>query len=442
MPGKALHFIDRGAEDRHHVESARGQRRVRVGQLVDAEFGERAGRIAEKRQQRQPADAVDGDRLAVDVDQLQCRRLRGCKQSHLAFPLRCGWTMAMWMRQSQVRFPSAFCRVRRLRHTWRMIDTDEGAAEDIGALLGAEGPFARELPGLPRGRCSRPWRVPCSGHRGARDAGRRSRHRHRQDLRLSGAGAAVRRQGHHLHRHQDAAGPAVSSATCRACARYWAARVGRAAQGPRELSVPVPAGADRAATGGCSRDACGATGGHPRLVAHARDTATEGELAEVPEESRDVAARHLDRRKLPRRRVSSSTPSASCSTRDARRRRRTSSWSTTTCSSPTWRSSDERRWRAAAAARRRSFSTRRTRCRNWPASFSRRASSARQLTELARDVLAECNGITGAIGLLLEPVRRCRRPRARCGWRSRGCRRRARLRAACARGASSPALMT
>jgi ATP-dependent DNA helicase DinG len=29
-----------------------------------------------------------------------------------------------------------------------MIDTDEGAAEDIGALLGAEGPFARELPGF------------------------------------------------------------------------------------------------------------------------------------------------------------------------------------------------------------------------------------------------------------------------------------------------------
>ncbi len=30
--------------------------------------------------------------------------------------------------------------------------------------------------------------------------------------------------------------------------------------------------------------------------------------------------------------------------------------------------------------------------------------SARQLTELAQDALAECNGVTGAIGLLLEPV--------------------------------------
>ena len=43
----------------------------------------------------------------------------------------------------------------------------------------------------------------------ARPAGRRGRHRHRQDLRLPRAGAAVRRQGDRLHRHQDAAGPAV-----------------------------------------------------------------------------------------------------------------------------------------------------------------------------------------------------------------------------------------
>ena len=38
---------------------------------------------------------------------------------------------------------------------------------------------------------------------------RRGRHRHRQDLRLPRAGAAVGRQGDHLHRHQDAAGPAL-----------------------------------------------------------------------------------------------------------------------------------------------------------------------------------------------------------------------------------------
>ena len=36
--------------------------------------------------------------------------------------------------------------------------------------------------------------------------------------------------------------------------------------------------------------------------------------------------------------------------------------------------------------------------------FFSQSISARQLTELARDALAECNGITGAIGLLLEPV--------------------------------------
>ena len=36
--------------------------------------------------------------------------------------------------------------------------------------------------------------------------------------------------------------------------------------------------------------------------------------------------------------------------------------------------------------------------------FFSQSLSARQLTELAQDALAECNGITGAIGLVLEPV--------------------------------------
>jgi ATP-dependent DNA helicase DinG len=36
--------------------------------------------------------------------------------------------------------------------------------------------------------------------------------------------------------------------------------------------------------------------------------------------------------------------------------------------------------------------------------FFSQSLSARQLTELAQDALSECNGITGAIGLLLEPV--------------------------------------
>ena len=45
-------------------------------------------------------------------------------------------------------FPAPVLPPALLRHTWRMIDTDDGAAEDIGALLGAEGPFAREVPGF------------------------------------------------------------------------------------------------------------------------------------------------------------------------------------------------------------------------------------------------------------------------------------------------------
>src|SRR6185437_11811612 len=36
--------------------------------------------------------------------------------------------------------------------------------------------------------------------------------------------------------------------------------------------------------------------------------------------------------------------------------------------------------------------------------FFSQSISARQLTEMAQDALIECNGITGAIGLLLEPV--------------------------------------
>src|SRR5574337_531908 len=40
----------------------------------------------------------------------------------------------------------AFCLVPRLRHTWQMIALDDAESGDVGALLGAEGPFARELP--------------------------------------------------------------------------------------------------------------------------------------------------------------------------------------------------------------------------------------------------------------------------------------------------------
>jgi ATP-dependent DNA helicase DinG len=33
-----------------------------------------------------------------------------------------------------------------LRHAWRMTDLDDTESDDVGALLGADGPFSRELP--------------------------------------------------------------------------------------------------------------------------------------------------------------------------------------------------------------------------------------------------------------------------------------------------------
>ena len=39
-----------------------------------------------------------------------------------------------------------FCHTDPLGHTWRMTDLDDTESDDIGALLGADGPFARELP--------------------------------------------------------------------------------------------------------------------------------------------------------------------------------------------------------------------------------------------------------------------------------------------------------
>ena len=57
-----------------------------------------------------------------------------------------------------------------------------------------------------------------------RAADRRGGDRHRQDLCLSRARAAVRAQRDHLHRHAHAAGPVVSPRCARCSRRHWACR--------------------------------------------------------------------------------------------------------------------------------------------------------------------------------------------------------------------------
>ena len=80
-------------------------------------------------------------------------------------------------------------------------------------------------------------------------ADRRSGDRHRQDLRVSGAGAAVGRQGDRLDRHQDLQDQLFQRdiPTVRDGARR--AGVGGAAQGPRELPVPLLPAAHRRTNG-------------------------------------------------------------------------------------------------------------------------------------------------------------------------------------------------
>ena len=94
-----------------------------------------------------------------------------------------------------------------------------------------------------RARRSSAWPKRSRTRSSARRAAGRSRHRHRQDLRLPRAGVAVGHEDDHLHRHQRAAGPALPPrpAAGARCARHRP--VDRAAEGPRQLPVPLPAGA-------------------------------------------------------------------------------------------------------------------------------------------------------------------------------------------------------
>ena len=96
-------------------------------------------------------------------------------------------------------------------------------------------------------------------------------------------GAALRRQGHRLHRHQDAAGPALPARPAAGARRAGAAGDAGAAQGPRQLRLPPPPRARRARRAACPRATTRATcrrSSPSRAPARRGD---RGELADVPE---------------------------------------------------------------------------------------------------------------------------------------------------------------
>ncbi len=117
----------------------------------------------------------------------------------------------------------------------------------------------------------------------ARTADRRGRHRHRQDLRLPRPGAALRRQGDRLHRHQDAAGPALPARPAAGARRAAACRRrSRCSRAARTTSATTISSAPRRKAG-CLRARTRATCRRSSRSRAPRDTGDRGALADVPE---------------------------------------------------------------------------------------------------------------------------------------------------------------
>ena len=115
-----------------------------------------------------------------------------------------------------------------------------------------------------------------------RHACRRSRHRHRQDLRLSRARAAERRQAADLHWHKAAAGPALSQGPARGAQGTQAQCGDGAAQGPRQLSVPASHGARRGRSAASVARGCASPAIHRPLCRDDRRPATAQSSATCP----------------------------------------------------------------------------------------------------------------------------------------------------------------
>ena len=159
------------------------------------------------------------------------------------------------------------------------------AVKDVLERTFAEdGPFAARVPGF-RLRSEQLAMAQAVGEaiERTRRADRRGRHRHRQDLRLPRAGAALRRQGDRLDRHQDAAGPALRARPADGARRARVPVQHRAAQGPRELRLPATTSSARRARAGFRRATTRGTSARSRASPRDHARGDRAELADVPE---------------------------------------------------------------------------------------------------------------------------------------------------------------
>ena len=268
----------------------------------------------------------------------------------------------------------------------------------------ADGPLAEKLPGYvrARGAAARWPQAVADAIEATRDPDRRSRHRHRQDLRLPRAGAAVGPARDHLHRHARAAGPALPSRPAAGARRARREPQDGAAQGPLQLPVPVPhgAGQGRALRQSRGRRAVPAR----RRLERAQPTRRPGRTAGTARRQPAAAAGDFHRRQLPRQRVPVLVRVLRGRRRAPRRRPPTSSWSTTTCCSPTWRSSAKASAKSCRAPRP-SCSTRRTSCRNWPRSSSATASARGSCWNWRAMRWPKRASVPGALATVQQPMR-------------------------------------
>jgi hypothetical protein len=174
---------------------------------------------------------------------------------------------------------------------------------ELSAILGEGGILAAALPGFR----FRPQQLAMAeavadAIASPRRTDRRSRHGYRQDLRVSRAGAPVRRQGNRVHRHQDPAGPAVPARPPARPRRVEGARHARAAQGARELRLPPSSRANRERRAPSFARGRAAPAEDHRLRPRLRHRRSR-RARRRPRKRIDLAARDFDAGQLPRRRM-------------------------------------------------------------------------------------------------------------------------------------------
>ena len=165
-------------------------------------------------------------------------------------------------------------------------------------------------------------------------ADRRGRHRHRQDVRVSRPGAALRRQGDRLDRHQDAAGPALPARPAAGARRAQLPVTSRCSRAAPTTSATTTSSAPRPRAASPSRDDVAPPA---KIIAFARasEPGDRGALADVPENASIWPLVTSTRDNCLGSDCAASRRVLRAEGAQGRARRRTSSSSTTTCSSPT-----------------------------------------------------------------------------------------------------------